>query len=281
MTRNIKPPLILLLFFPILMSLGGIAHSQERDDRKEKALYVKALNMKFVYIEPGSFMMGSPSGEAGRDNDETLHNVTLSRGFYMQTTEITQGQWDAVMGFNPSEFRACGENCPVERVSWDDIREFLRRLNQMERTEKFRLPTEAEWEYACRAGSRRRFSWGDNAACRKMMYQNDDGSGENRCVAYVKEKGLAHDSTAPVKSYAPNAWGLYDMHGNVWEWVQDRLGDYPANHAVDPTGPSSGSYRVLRGGGWYSLAGYCRSATRYWRRSGARYNNYGFRIACF
>ena len=132
----------------------------------------------------------------------------------------------------------------------------------MEGPRKYRLPTEAEWEYAARAGSRTRFSWGDDAECSKMMYENDVGSSENKCVGYVRSRGLTPDSTAPVKSYSPNAWGLYDMHGNVWEWCQDWYGNYPSGSVTDPTGPSSGSGRVLRGGGWSSGAGNCRSANR-------------------
>ena len=238
-----------------------------------------SLGMEFVYVSPGSFMMGSPSGESGRDNDEKQHRVTLTRGYYMQTTEVTQGQWRKVMGSNPSKFTNCGDNCPAEKVSWEDCQQFIRKLNGMEGPRKYRLPTEAEWEYAARAGSRTRFSWGDDAECSKMMYENDVGSSENKCVGYVRSRGLTPDSTAPVKSYSPNAWGLYDMHGNVWEWCQDWYGNYPSGSVTDPTGPSSGSYRVTRGGSWNYYARYCRSAYRHRYGPGDRYDSLGFRLA--
>ena len=235
--------------------------------------------MDFVYIFPGSFMMGSPSGESGRDSDETQHRVTLSKGYYMQTTEVTQGQWERVMGNNPSKFTNCGDNCPVEQVSWEDCQEFIRKLNGMEGANKYRLPTEAEWEYAARAGSRTRYFWGDDATCSRMMYENDPGSSEDKCVDYFRSRGLTPDSTAPVKRFSPNAWGLYDMHGNVWEWCQDWKGDYPSGSLMDPTGPSSDSYRVFRGGGWYGVARYCRSADRGRYEPGARDDDLGFRVA--
>ncbi len=238
-----------------------------------------SLGMEFVYIPPGSFMMGSPVNEDGRDNDETQHRVTLSRGYYMQTMEVTQGQWERVMGSNPSHFKNCGKNCPVEKVSWEDCQEFIGKLNRMEGTGKYRLPTEAEWEYAARAGSQTRFFWGDDAECKKMMYENDVGSSEDKCVAYVRSRGLSADSTAPVSSYPPNDWGLYDMHGNVWEWCQDWKADYPSGSVTDPTGPDSGSARVDRGGGWSSGAGDCRSAGRSRSTPGARGCDLGFRLA--
>ncbi len=174
---------------------------------------VNSLGMKFVLIPAGNFTMGSPSDEQGRDSDERQHKVTLTKGFYMQTTEVTQGQWRAVMGNNPSNFK--GDNRPVEMVSWNNCREFIKRLNRKESTDKYRLPTEAEWEYACRAGTTTAYSWGNSADCSKAMYENDVGSNKNKCVNYVRDCGLTSDSTAPVMSYPPNAWGLYDMHGNV------------------------------------------------------------------
>ena len=223
--------------------------------------------------------MGSPSGESERGSDETQHRVTLSRGYYLQTTEVTQGQWEKVMGSNPSQFKNCGNNCPVESVSWEDCQAFIRKLNGMEGTGKYRLPTEAEWEYAARAGSQTRFFWGNDADCNNMMYENDPGSSEVKCVDYVRSRGLTPDSTAPVKSYSPNTWGLYDMHGNVWEWCQDRYGDYPSGSVTDPTGPTSGSNRVIRGGSWYRGAGGCRSANRGRGTPGPRNRHLGFRLA--
>ena len=221
-----------------------------------------AMGMEFVYIPPGAFTMGSPESEPGRDSDERQHQVTLTKGFYMMTTEVTQGQWKQVMGSNPSHFKSCGDDCPVESVSWYEVQQFIEKLNRMEGTGVYRLPTEGEWEYAARAGSTTAFFWGNQADCSKMMYENDVGSSEDKCVGTHRSKGLTPDSPAPVKKFLPNDWGLYDMHGNVWEWCQDWYGDYPAGAVTDPTGPSTGSHRVYRGGSWYRHASGCRSAER-------------------
>ena len=232
------------------------------------------LGMKFVLIQPGSFNMGSNNGN---DDEKPVHRVTISKPFYMQTTEVTQAQWQAVMGGNPSSFK--GDDRPVEMVRWHDVQEFIRKLNAQEGSNKYRLPTEAEWEYAARAGSTTAYSWGDDIDCSKAMYENDPGSSETKCVDYVRGRGLVPDSTAPVGSYAPNAWGLYDLHGNVWEWVQDRYGSYSSGSSTDPSGPSSGSERVNRGGGWTLTAGSCRSANRGRDDPGIRYSILGFRLA--
>ncbi len=213
------------------------------------------LGAKFVLIPAGTFMMGSPGNEPGRDNDETQHQVTISRPFYMQTTEVTQGQWKRVMGNNPSHFRNCGDDCPVEQVSWNDVQNFIRRLNQLEETDKYRLPTEAQWEYAARAGTTTPFHTG---SCLSSEQANYDGNyPQPGCP-----KGGFRQTTVRVGSFSPNAWGLHDMHGNVWEWVQDWKGDYPSGSVTDPEGPSSGSRRVNRGGSWDKIARYCRSAVR-------------------
>jgi len=223
---------------------------------------VNDLGMRFMLIPAGSFMMGSPSSERERDSDERQHKVKLTKGFYMQTTEVTQGQWKAVMGNNPSKFN--GDDRPVEKVSWNDVQAFMRKLNNKEGTEKYRLLTEAEWEYACRAGSTTRFCFGDS---------------DGQLGKYAWYSGNSSSKTHPVGQKKPNAWGLYDMHGNVWEWCQDWYGDYPSGHVTDPKGPSSGSYRVGRGGGWGGDAGYCRSARRGRYTPGGGGSNLGFRLA--
>ena len=195
---------------------------------------------EFVLIQPGTFMMGSPEDEVGRFDDEALHQVTITKPFYMQTTPVTQGQWEALMGNNPSYFK--GDDLPVECVSWDDCQEFIQRLSQSG-DGIYRLPTEAEWEYACRAGTSTPFVIG-NGRDLDSTQANFDGNypyGAGR-------KGLYREQTTPVKSFAPNAWGLYDMHGNVWEWCQDWYGDYLIGAVSDPQGPSSGVFRVHRGG---------------------------------
>jgi len=239
--------------------------------------FTNSIGQEFVYIEPGTFMMGSPENEPGRDSDENQHRVTLTKGFYMQTTEVTQGQWKKIMGNNPSDFKECGDNCPVEKVSWEYAQEFIKKLSRKEGKE-YRLPTEAEWEYAARAGTQTVYHWGNQADCSRMMFENDPGSSEIKCVDYVKGRGLTPDSTAPVKSYPANPWGLYDMHGNVWEWCQYRYGAYPADAVTDPAGPSSGSDRVNRGGGWDGGADYCRSDNRDGNDPGGRYYDLGFRV---
>jgi formylglycine-generating enzyme required for sulfatase activity len=229
------------------------------------------LGATFALISRGKFMMGSSSNEQGRYEDETQHEVTISRSYYMQTMEVTQGQWRKVMGMNPSHFSNCGDECPVEQVSWHDVQEFIRKLNQQEGTAKYRLPTEAEWEYSARAGTTTRFSWGNSDDCSRANYGNSTLSSE--CEA--KNPGR----TARVGSYAPNGWGLYDMLGNVWEWVQDWKGDYPSGSVTDPVGPSSGSYRVFRGGSWGYVARSCRSASRSDGNPGYRDVRLGFRLA--
>ncbi|MEA3427924.1 MAG: formylglycine-generating enzyme family protein [Thermodesulfobacteriota bacterium] len=222
---------------------------------------VPSINYKMVYISPGTFMMGSPSNEQKRYSDERQHRVTLKKGFYMGATEVTQKQWKAVMGNNPSKFK--GDDLPVEQVSWNDCREFIRKLNRQEGGNKYRLPTEAEWEYACRAGSKTRFCF---------------GASDSRLGDYAWYGSNSSSNTHPVSRKKPNAWELYDMHGNVWEWCQDWKGGYPSGHVTDPEGPPSGSDRVLRGGSWGSFAWYLRSADR--RRSDpvSRDYNFGFRV---
>ena len=238
--------------------------------RQPQGAFANNLGMKFVFIKPGSFMMGSalsPSEVVSRyggeekyyKNEHPQHRVTLSKGYYLQATEVTQGQWERVMGSKPSRFSNCGSNCPVEKVSWEDCQQFILKLNGMEGTRKYRLPTEAEWEYGARAGT-------------TGAYAGDlDGMGW-----YDKNSG---NKTHGVGGKAPNAWGLYDMHGNVYEWCQDWYGDYPSGSVTDPTGPSTGSYRVIRGGCWLDLAGCCRSAIRYRLEPGDRNGGLGFRLA--
>jgi formylglycine-generating enzyme required for sulfatase activity len=222
-----------------------------------------SLGMEFVWIPPGTFMMGSPETEEGRYSRELLHEVTLSKGFYMQTTEVTQGQWTAVMGHNPSHFTGCGLDCPVESVSWNDVQEFIRRLNENSEGEYYRLPKEAEWEYACRAGTSSRFNTGDSE------------SDLDRAGWYRKNSGL---KTHPVGLKEPNDWGLYDMHGNVWEWCRDWYGAYSEYPIIDPTGPTNGALRVIRGGAWSSPAGSCRTAYRGRLDPDYRHHGLGFRL---
>ena len=242
----------------------------EAELRRLKAQWQR-LGMQFVYIKPGSFMMGSPLLEQSGDSSERQHRVTLTAGFYMQTTEVTQGQWRAVMGSNPSHFKNCGDNCPVESVSWNDVQAFIRKLNEKGGTGRYRLPTEAEWEYAARAGSTTAFA---NGGITEFLCGYDPN-----LAAMGWYCGNAKKKTQPVARKQPNAWGLYDMHGNVSEWCQDWYGDYPAGSVTDPTGPSSGADRVHRGGGWFSGALYCRSAFHVGVEPGHSSLLLGFRLA--
>ncbi len=221
--------------------------------------------IEMVYIPPGTFMMGSPKDEEGRlDNEGPQHRVILSRGFWLGKYPVTQGQWEVVMGGNPSYYK--GEpRLPVEKVSWDDCQAFCRKLSQQGKGQ-FRLPTEAEWEYACRAGSTTRYCFGDL---------------EGALGEYAWIEGNSGNKTHLVGGKKPNTWGLYDMHGNVWEWCQDWYGNYSYSAETDPTGPNSGSYRVIRGGHWINCAGYCRSASRGRISPGNRINNLGFRLAAW
>jgi formylglycine-generating enzyme required for sulfatase activity len=230
-----------------------------------------SLGMDFVYIEPDTFIMGSPPDESKRGKDEKQHRVTLTKGYYMQTTEVTQGQWKAVMGSNPSRFSNC-HDCPVEKVSWVDIQKFISKLNRKEGRNSYRLPTEAEWEYAARAGTGTPFSFGD---CLSTNQANFDGNHPMPGCS----KGRFRKKPLSVGSFPANAWGLYDMHGNVWEWCQDWYGDYPSGAVTDPKGSSSVLNRVIRGGGWRSGAGGCRSTRRGMQEPGHRGSRLGFRLA--
>jgi len=244
--------------------------SQELQEPGNKVSFMNSIGMKFVYIRSGVFTMGSPSDEPARDGDEKQHQVTLTRGFYIGETEVIQGQWRKVMKNNPSYFKNCGDDCPVESVSWNDVQDFIRKLNSLEGTNRYRLPTEAEWEYACRAGSQTAFA---NGAITDTDCGKDPNLGTMGWYC-----GNAGGGTHPVARKTRNAWDLYDMHGNVWEWCQDRYGDYPAGSDTDPEGPFLGLHRVLRGGSWFNVARSCRSADRSWLRAGGRSRDYGFRL---
>ena len=198
-----------------------------------------------VYVEGGTFIMGATAEQKNTEKrEEPAHSVTLS-SFYIGKYEVTQALWKAVMGSNPSDWK--GDNLPVEQVSWDDCQTFLRKLNAMTGN-NFRLPTEAEWEYAARGGNRSR------------GYQY---SGNNNLSDVAWYDGNSGNKTHPVGTKAPNELGIYDMSGNVWEWCQDWYGDYSSSAQTNPTGPSSGSYRVCRGGSWNFNASYCRVADRH------------------
>jgi formylglycine-generating enzyme required for sulfatase activity len=201
------------------------------------------VKLEMILIPAGSFMMGDEQ----RDWGKPMHKVNITKPFYLGKYEVTQEQWEAVMGSNPSRFK--GAKNPVEQVSWDDCQAFLVKLNAQAGGQggKIVLPTDAQWEYACRAGSTSRYGFGDQ---------------ESSLSEYGWFDGNSGSKTHPVGEKKPNAWGLYDMHGNVWEWCQDWYGAYWAEAVTDPRGPASGIFRVLRGGGWIFPAWGCRSAAR-------------------
>ncbi len=244
--------------------------------RDQYGLYADAEILKttqrFRWIEPTSFRMGSPEDEVGRFSSETQHPVILTQGYWLAETACTQELWQAVMRENPSHFK--GEQLPVESVSWEGVQNFLKKLNNSHSQLQLRLPTEAEWENACRAGTEAAFHFEGEITLDKVNYR---GTWEYESSDEWGEGAL--QQTAAVKSYAPNAWGLYEMHGNVWEWCQDWYGEYPSELAIDPQGPETGVYRVLRGGSWFSYGGYCRSAYRNSYGPSHRYYYIGFRLA--
>ena len=223
------------------------------------------ISMEFVWISRGSFWMGSDNGDS---DERPVHEVEISRGFWLGKYEVTQGEWKAVMRRNPSYYT--GDARPVDSVSWYDVHEFIGRLNDASGDSLYRLPSEAEWEYACRAGTTTRWSLGD-----------DDGDDQRLLGNYAWYGGNNSPSgTKAVGGKLPNGWGLYDMHGNVWEWVQDRYSSsyYNDSPRVDPPGPTSGSVRVKRGSHFYHHAYPMRSADRHDDSPDARGYNIGVRL---
>ena len=244
---------------------------------------VASINMDMIFCPPGTFTMGSPTNEAGRNGAETQHQVTLTNGFYLGKYEVTQGQYETVMTGNPEGLNAKpsawpnNDNRPVEKVSWNDAQVFLTRLNATEQAAgrlptgwSYVLPTESQWEYACRAGTTTAYSWGNAIASSNANY-NWDGA---------HNTGNDFKQTRDVGQYAANPWGFFDMHGNVWEWTADWYqAAYPTgNLVIDPTGPASGSFRVKRGGSWYDGGTNLRSAKRNLHTPSTRYNDLGFRV---
>ena len=246
---------------------AGVAAREEKEKREceagcPKGLVPELIVDGYVWIKPGTFVMGSPPSEADRWADEVQHSVTLSRGFWMSDHETTQAEYESVMGDNPSRFK--GLTLPVETVSWAEAVSYCAKLTARELAagrivagQAYRLPTEAEWEYAARAGT------------------IGPRYGELDVIAW--HSGNSGGETHPVKQKAANAWGLYDMMGNVYEWCSDLYGDYPSGSVTDTTGETSGSYRLYRGGSWLYEAGVCRSAYRIRYVPGFRYSGLGFR----
>ena len=243
----------------------------EDGDGRYAELPVGRTTQRFRWIVPGTFQMGSPATEKERREDETQHEVTLTKGYWLADTTVTQALWLEVMGSNPSRFT--GEaRLPVDSVSWDDAQTFIARLNERVPGLMAGLPSEAQWEYACRAGTETPFSFGETITPEQVNYDGNYPYGKAR-------KGLYRQRPVPVGSLPANRWGLYEMHGNVWEWCSDWYGAYGRGPQRDPEGPPMGSYRVLRGGSWFFDAGDARSARRDANVPGYRLGDIGFRLA--
>jgi formylglycine-generating enzyme required for sulfatase activity len=241
------------------------------------------VKLDMVAVAPGSFTMGSSDEQIAEakkncdscnfDDEKPQRAVNIAYGFFIGKFEVTQAQWQAVMGNNSSNFKNCPE-CPVEQVSWNDAKEFIKKLNSLQNKYFYRLPSEAEWEYTVRAGTKTAFAFGDSLSSKQA---NFDGNYPYGGAAKGEYKG----KTTPVGSYAPNAWGLYDMHGNVWEWCEDIYQDNYKGLATDGSANVSvgdSSPRVLRGGSWNNNGINCRSANRYRNAPDGRYFNIGFRL---
>jgi formylglycine-generating enzyme required for sulfatase activity len=223
-----------------------------------KPFAIADLSLEMLWVKPGTFEMGF--------SDKTRHTVTLTQGFHLGKHEVTQTQWQSVMGSNPSRYK--GADRPVERVSWTEVTAFCDKLTELERKAgrlpagmSYQLPTEAQWEYACRAGTKTAFSFGDSLTSEQANISG--GPGE----------------TVVVGKYPGNSWGFHDMHGNVFEWCADWYGAYPTGAVSDPVGPAAGSFRVRRGGSWYYTAHNARSAVRDWREPALCYVSLGFRLS--
>lgn len=274
--RWIAAPVLAVLF--CVTSIGGVARQRTANTSAADP------GMEFIRIQPGEFMMGCSTGDNECDENELpAHRVRIAKTFEMGKYEVTQAQWQSVMGNNPSRFR--GADRPVELVTWNDAQEFLRQLNAKQDGYRYRLPTEAEWEYAARAGTTTAFA---GSLDRMAWYGNNSGSAgleadvlwkmdESNYGKSLRENG---NQTHPVGQKQPNAWGLFDMHGNVWEWVQDWYGAdyYRESTPNDPSGPAAGEFRVERGGCWFDGAWNTRVSSRLSLQPNGRSFNTGFRF---
>jgi formylglycine-generating enzyme required for sulfatase activity len=263
-----RPPEPERLSFPLSAAQAGNHQQRWAEYLGIPVKVTTPQGMEFALIPPGTFLMGSPASEPERSYDETQHRVTLKKGFYLGVHPVTQAQWKGIMGNTPTRFE--GDTLPVEMVSWDACQAFVKELSQ-KTGKRFRLPTEAEWEYACRAGTTTPFHFGETISTEQANY---DGN-------YTYRKGREWKSlgeTTPVGSFPPNAWGLHDMHGNIWEWCEDWHGAYSSRDSKDPINSNPGDTRVLRGGSCCDGPGRCRSASRCRLVPGTRLGNCGCRV---
>jgi formylglycine-generating enzyme required for sulfatase activity len=257
MTHRTEFKIRLFLTVALVLSVAGCSDKKDSPPKAGDTIS-NSLGMKLAYIPAGEFNMGSLEDEDGHNDDELQHHVIITKAFYIGTTEVTQSQWTKVVGFNRSKFK--GDDLPVENMSWTDAVKFCEKLSEME-GKTYRLPTEAEWEYACRAGTT--WAFGGTGNIDDMAWYNAN----------------SNKTTHPVAMKQPNAWGLYDMHGNIAEWCSDRyFAEYPDSTVTDPTGPDEGNFRVVRGGSWDYRPSGCRAAARISRRASYQLANTGLRI---
>lgn len=264
--------LLCLAIAGLLLSTKTVSAQPVQPDKT----FTNPLGMTFIRVEPGTFQMGSPETEKGRDRNEKRHTVRIQKAFFLQETEVTLKQWWTLMGKNWFLKRKGPDNQPVTRVSFYDCERFIRKLNEDQTRGRYRFPTEKEWEYACRAGSTTAFFFGDDIDCTQAMFANSSKMGD--CKKAYKAMGLEPGCPAPVKSFPPNAWGFYDMHGNVWEWCSDPYWDYqnpPEGESYDVV---STDHRIRRGGSWYKYPKSLRSANRAYAHPGSKFKTTGFRL---
>ncbi len=270
--KIIKAKTVLLFSFIGLVLLFGTLPAKGGEKR-----FVNEIGMEFVLIPAGTFIMGSPLDEPFRDQGEVQHTVTITNDFYLQATEVTLGQWWALMGKKFFGRRKGSIDMPVTKVCWHDAKKFIKKLNRRG-DGIYRLPTEAEWEYAARAGSTTAYSWGDTIDCSRAMYGNNPLK-DDSCTLYFETLRIPPGGPAPVKSFAPNVWGLYDMHGNVWEWCSDcYLACKDKNPEIDPRIETGSMPKVRRGGSWFKHARSLRSANRAYGHASTRFQTTGFRV---
>ena len=254
-----------IAYYTVILLLhlaGGNIFSQEKS-----IMLPGEVQLEFVYIPPGKFLMGSDTKELERHGDEgPVRHVVISKGFYISKYEITQEQWLAVMNHNPSVMndKNSWKRHPVDNVSWNDCNAFISKINELG-LGIFRMPTEAEWEYACRAGTTSRYYWGEDPG---------DTHVHEYAWAFSKAEGISH----PAGLKKPNNWGLYDMSGNVWEWCSDWRGPYEADQLIDPTGPRDGKKKIYRGGSWFNKPSTLRSANRNGHEPDMSGTNAGLRL---
>jgi sulfatase modifying factor 1 len=257
----------LLAFLWIFLPLSSLAHEKKITNH---------LKMEFILVTPGSFMMGSPRTEQFRDANEILHSVKIKKTYYLQTTEVTLEQWRSLMGKKWLRKRKGTDDMPVTRVSFYDCLSFIDKLNK-KKMGVYRLPTEAEWEYACRAGTTTAYSWGDEIDCSRAIYGNNPKK-DKTCIPFFESRNIPINGPAPVKTFPPNPWGFYDMHGNVWEWCGNEYTEYLTNQKEKGYSTMESDTRVRRGGSWYKYGLSLRSANRAYAHPNAKFITTGFRL---